>query len=157
VPRLALRWLRPRRLPSAGAVVDVAFAAWELWRVRRQLRSTEVGGLIEPASEARAPAGRVVRAELEEARRWARAVARAQRIPWARNACLGRSLALERLLRKHGVADSCICIGVQAGDAFGAHAWVEVGGVVVGDHRAVGARWTPLAPGTTAFRSRLAT
>lgn len=41
--------------------------------------------------------------------------------------CLMRSLVLTRLLDRRGIPSSVV-IGVQPGEKFGAHAWVEVSG-----------------------------
>jgi hypothetical protein len=61
--------------------------------------------------------------------------------------CLPRSLALRNMLRNRGVAAS-VRIGVRAGDRPGGprldgHAWVEVGGKVVGDDPQHVARYAP--------------
>lgn len=50
--------------------------------------------------------------------------------------CLVRSLAIQRMLRRRGVTGSTIRIGVRLRDGeFNAHAWVEIGGLVIGDSR----------------------
>ena len=41
--------------------------------------------------------------------------------------CLVRSLVLTRLLARRGIPGALV-IGVEPGEKFGAHAWVEVGG-----------------------------
>ena len=62
------------------------------------------------------------------------AVTRAARYGLFRPRCLVRALAIQRMLRRHGIVAGQINIGVRTRDgAFQAHAWVEVGGVVVGD------------------------
>jgi hypothetical protein len=48
--------------------------------------------------------------------------------------CLVRSVALSRMLDKHGIQDSRVRIGVRRLDGeFSAHAWVELGQRVLGD------------------------
>lgn len=48
--------------------------------------------------------------------------------------CLVRSMALTRMLDARGIRGSRIEIGVRGtGDEFAAHAWVELGGRVLGD------------------------
>ncbi len=63
--------------------------------------------------------------------------------------CLPRSLALQRMLARRGIAAS-LAIGVrrEGGDAgmIAAHAWVEVGGQAVGEPEAVEERFRPLLP-----------
>lgn len=51
-----------------------------------------------------------------------------------RPACLVRSMALERMLRAHGVAPTRVRFGVrQREGTFESHAWVEWGDRIVGD------------------------
>ena len=62
------------------------------------------------------------------------AVTRAASYGVFRPQCLVRSLAIQRMLRRRGVSGSTIRIGVRLRDGeFNAHAWVEIGGVVIGD------------------------
>jgi hypothetical protein len=80
-----------------------------------------------------------------EVERVVRAVDRAARLGVFRPSCLVRSLALARLLTRRGVAGSRIRIGVRRGAAeLDAHAWVELGGRVVGDDPRHTARFTPI-------------
>jgi hypothetical protein len=60
--------------------------------------------------------------------------------------CLERSLVLWWLLRRVGI-ESVIRFGGRFEDAgFTGHAWVEVGGVVVGDLKDVSSRFLPFEP-----------
>lgn len=60
--------------------------------------------------------------------------------------CLVRSLALCRLLARHGVASE-VRIGVRrAGFELDAHAWVERDGVVLNDSARVSETFIPLEP-----------
>ncbi|HSH45773.1 MAG TPA: lasso peptide biosynthesis B2 protein [Longimicrobiales bacterium] len=69
---------------------------------------------------------------------------RAARYGLFRPRCLVRSLALQRMLRRHGVEDAELRIGVRVVDGgFGAHAWVELDGRVVGDDPAHVATFVP--------------
>jgi hypothetical protein len=62
------------------------------------------------------------------------AVTRAGRYGVFRPKCLVRSLAIQRMLRRRGIAASTLNIGVRMQDgSFQAHAWVELSGAVVGD------------------------
>ena len=78
--------------------------------------------------------GPAVPAEPAEARAAADAVALVAGRSVVGARCLGRSLVLWFLLRRHGV-DAELVIGVDAarGEALPAHAWVELGGVPVND------------------------
>jgi hypothetical protein len=68
------------------------------------------------------------------ARRWALAVDRAARRGLFRPSCLTASVALQRLLERHGVAGGRLHVGVrQDGERFEAHAWVTLGGVLLRD------------------------
>ena len=69
--------------------------------------------------------------------------------------CLTRSLLLDALLRRHGVA-SQLRIGVRLSQgALDAHAWVEVAGVPVNDRPEVGEQFAAFSEALppTAFRS----
>lgn len=68
--------------------------------------------------------------------------------------CLVRSLALQRLLRRHGIPGSAIRVGVRiCGGRFEAHAWVEWNGTVVGEDPGYVARFRPFSDlGSTAAR-----
>ncbi|HEV2289486.1 MAG TPA: lasso peptide biosynthesis B2 protein [Candidatus Acidoferrales bacterium] len=70
---------------------------------------------------------------LQEARNSARMIQAASRYGIARGNCLSRSLALCWLLHRRGIAAELHVGGKKAGDAFEAHAWVEVVGVAVND------------------------
>jgi len=62
------------------------------------------------------------------------AVSRAGDYGIFRPLCLVRAVAVHRMLEGHGIRGSRIRIGVRMRRGrFGAHAWVELGGCVVGD------------------------
>jgi hypothetical protein len=68
------------------------------------------------------------------AERLAVAVSRAGDYGVFRPLCLVRAVALNRLLERSGIRGSRIRIGVRMRRGrFGAHAWVEYGGRVIGD------------------------
>ena len=58
-------------------------------------------------------------------------------------ACLEQSIVTASLLRRRGFAASLVVGGERADARFGAHAWVEYAGAVVGDPETA-ARYTPL-------------
>lgn len=65
------------------------------------------------------------------------------RTPIAHN-CMHRSLALQRMLVRRGVAVK-LCVGIgRKPNLFPGHAWLEAGGVVVNDDAEVVARYEPL-------------
>lgn len=81
----------------------------------------------------------------ERARRIARMVNAAARYSPYKANCLKRSLALWWLLRRRGI-DSDVRIGVRKIEgSFQAHAWVEMGGVVVNDTPRFVQAFTPFA------------
>jgi hypothetical protein len=71
--------------------------------------------------------------------------------------CLARAIALAALLRSAGIRGSCVRIGVQRTDkrSVAAHAWVELGGRVVGDRVEYVATFTPLADLGSLQKTRL--
>lgn len=77
-------------------------------------------------------------ARWQEARGAAHMVHAASRYGLAKGNCLSRSLALCWLLQRYGIAAELRVGGKKSGDAFEAHAWVEVAGVVVNDGEDVG-------------------
>ena len=73
-------------------------------------------------------------AHMERAQQLGLAVSRAGDYGIFRPLCLVRAVALHRMLERHGIRGSRIRIGVRMRRGrFGAHAWVEYGGRVVGD------------------------
>jgi hypothetical protein len=74
-------------------------------------------------------------AETALARRLELAVGRAAEHGVFRPACLVRSLALKRMLVRRGLDWARLRIGVRLeSDKLAAHAWVELGELVLGDH-----------------------
>ena len=72
--------------------------------------------------------------------RLAVAVRRAASYGVFRPKCLVRAVALQRMLERDGIRGSQVVIGVRRdAGAFGAHAWVELGGRALGAD-AIGAR-----------------
>jgi hypothetical protein len=85
------------------------------------------------------PARRVRRFAQIEAQWVAWAVDRVGKLGRMDGLCLPRALAAHAMLRRRGIA-SRLCLGmVRTGDAFAAHAWIEVGdGRIVGGDEAAG-------------------
>jgi len=91
------------------------------------------------------------RAQAEEA---ALSIDRAARRGFFRPSCLVRALALQRILESRGIVGSVVRIGVQRNvDQLVAHAWVEHGGVILGDSPAMVANFTVLTDARLASSS----
>ncbi|HEY7895627.1 MAG TPA: lasso peptide biosynthesis B2 protein [Gemmatimonadaceae bacterium] len=74
-------------------------------------------------------------ANMQRAQQLGLAVSRAGDYGLFRPLCLVRAVAVHRMLEKHRIRGGRIRIGVRMRRGrFGAHAWVEYGGQVVGDN-----------------------
>jgi hypothetical protein len=113
-----------------------------LVRAQRDMQSMPTGEMVrdEPV-----PAGEPRSNRIDDARRVALAVNRAATFGFFRPKCLVKSRALRKLLDEEGVDGAQVKVGVQlVSGRFFAHAWVEYGGVVVGDDPAAVARFVPM-------------
>jgi hypothetical protein len=73
------------------------------------------------------------------------AISRVSRHGLGRPKCLVQSIALQRMLSRHGIAGARVRFGVRRGpDSFDSHAWVEWNGRVVGDDPRHVRKFTPL-------------
>lgn len=80
------------------------------------------------------------------ARKLALAISRAAEHGVFRATCLVRAVALERWLRKSGIQGGRVRVGVRLhGGEFAAHAWVELGDLVLGDTEWNVRGFTPLS------------
>jgi hypothetical protein len=126
--------------------------------------SSAVSGNVERGAAApRQPAAPPGLSDLALARALEQAVSRVSRLGLTRPLCLARSLALVDLLRRHGIDDAAVCVGVRMIDrSLRAHAWVEWRGVVLGDSVESVRTYTPirdlavLAHGATFLGARAA-
>jgi hypothetical protein len=110
------------RVRLAGEILRAyAHARWRLWR--GDLPSTLSALRGDPLPD---PPTITERRAVVEGVLLGDAVRRTLRLLPAESRCLMRSLVLTSLLARRGVASSLV-IGVRGGDAFGAHAWVELG------------------------------
>jgi hypothetical protein len=144
-------------LDVAVAQLALARAQWLVWTrpVGRLVDHGRTGDVDAPSDAGTASVRASVPGEVawgfvpdetHRAVRWAQAVVRASRYGFAEPQCLVRAVALQRLLRSHGVGGSTIRIGVRWNDgAFIAHAWVERDGAILGDTAANTASFAPLA------------
>jgi hypothetical protein len=123
-----------RLVEAQGAIV----------RAHAQVRLRPLGALVtervpraaERSAEARSDdaSGAPDAAHLTLARELEQAVSRVARLGLTRPLCLARSLALAHLLRRHGIPDAVVRVGVRMTEgALRAHAWVEWRGIVLGD------------------------
>jgi hypothetical protein len=109
------------RVRLAGEILRTyGRARWRLWRGDLPSTLRALRGDPPPAQAEVPERGAVVEGVL-----LGDAVARTLRLVPAESRCLMRSLVLTSLLARRGVGSSLV-IGVRGGDAFGAHAWVEV-------------------------------
>lgn len=95
------------------------------------------GRLVSPSSDATAAATQpaVEPALMDRAQQLGLAVSRAGDYGVFRPLCLVRAVAVHRMLEAHGIRGSRIRVGVRMRRGrFGAHAWVEYGGHVIGDN-----------------------
>lgn len=132
---------------------DLARAQWALMVARLQLRIRPTGTLVRrqggggglgsdghAVDGATPPRGDAGTAAIDPAARADRvraldlAVRRAAAHGPVRTTCLVRATALQRLLEREGIRHSRLCVGVRRTDGrFAAHAWVELGDLVLGD------------------------
>jgi Transglutaminase-like superfamily len=127
--------------------VALLWAQLLVWvRPQGKLVASEAAGgerLVMPDEEAESdePTGEELRA-----RELALGVTRAAYFGLFRPLCLVRSVALQRLLERHGLRGSLVRVGVRWQDGrFTAHAWVEMRGRVLGDMSEHVARFTELS------------
>lgn len=90
----------------------------------RLLRRNDLPAMVAAARRARRPVSVPPGAEHETAVRLGKVVMRVLRFLPTEKRCLIRSLVLVRMLANRSIPTTLV-IGVQAGGAFAAHAWVE--------------------------------
>jgi hypothetical protein len=142
---------------SLRALVE---AQWRLLRAWWWVKTRPVGRLVEVggtwAGEAVAARTVVERpgpsgagaagGEHAEAVALSIGIGRAARFGLFRPSCLVRSLALQSMLQARGQHGGVVRVGVRReGGGFVAHAWVELGGVALGEDPAVVRRYVPLS------------
>ncbi len=120
---------------SPAAAGDLALAQWFLLAARLRRRWTTPGRFMEILSDDIAgPPATPDAATSALGKRLALAVERAAEHGPVRATCLERAVALDRLLRRPGVTRGRIRVGVQLRDGeFLAHAWVELGDLILAD------------------------
>ncbi|MBV6521089.1 MAG: hypothetical protein MNPFHGCM_01212 [Gemmatimonadaceae bacterium] len=125
VPKLRKLSGREWRDLLAGQFALIA-AQFRVW-------TKATGSLTSPESGS-APVMSPSESSVVRSRELALAVSRASSFGVFRPACLVRSVALCRMMERHGLPDAVVRLGVvmRAG-RFHAHAWVEYGDVILGD------------------------
>lgn len=118
---------------SRRELADLCRAQWELLVVRFWLMSTPTGELVKVGGTA-AEAPVASEGQVARAREIALAVERAAENGLYRATCLRRATAIQRLLNREQILGSHLRLGVRNGRrGFEAHAWVELGDVLLGD------------------------
>jgi len=119
---------------SPAETGDLALAQLFLVSARLRRRWTTPGRFMQIISDAAGPTVTPDAATRALGRRLALAVERAAEHGPVRATCLERAIALDRLLRRHGVARGRIRVGVRwENDQFLAHAWVELDDLILAD------------------------
>lgn len=129
---------------GGGELVELVVAQVLLLWVRLLVAIMPRGRLV----GLQAPTGASVPGDGDHARaqRLALAVGRAAEHGIFRPTCLVRAVALIRLLRWHGITSARLRIGVRMREGtLMAHAWVELGGEVLGDSESKIRVFTPMA------------
>jgi hypothetical protein len=112
------------RLSPAGKALLALEILRAYVRVRRDLRRADFRSVVRTLRGS----GGVPTDDTIGAPRLGWAVARTLRLLPTDSRCLMQSLVLTRLLARRGIPSSLV-IGVASGHEFGAHAWVESGGI----------------------------
>jgi hypothetical protein len=147
---LIRRLRRLARLDPADILLLVR-AQWLLLRAHVLLRRRPAGSIVSTADAGTDACGDAARAAVDDAglvqaRLAEQAVRRAAAYGVFRPLCLVRAVALHWLLERDGLGGSRIVVGVQReAGAFDAHAWVEYGGLVLGDAETAVGRFVPLS------------
>ncbi len=137
--------IRKIRELSGRDWAELAEAQLALVRAQIMMLTRPRGGLVDGGPPSPRPDGLPL-GETLVARRLGVAVSRAARLGIFRPQCLARSLALQWMLERRGIEGSRIRIGVRKdGEGLAAHAWVEYGDMILGDHEYHVATFTELA------------
>lgn len=124
----------------------VARAFADLLGVELSLRLTSFRRALDYAERNSAPTLSVSPDDFRRARMYVRWIDMAARHHVIRTRCLHRSLVLHRWLREEGFP-SVLRIGVRKDEArqLAAHAWVELGDIVLNDRQDTIAKFVPLS------------
>ena len=116
-----------------GDITDAAQAQIALIAAVRKQRERPVGELVD-AQRISPKVVSLSRGQVSRAIRLADSIDRAARYGIFRPQCLSRAIALSAMLDSNGIGGHRIRVGVRkTGTEFGAHAWVELGDMALGD------------------------
>jgi Transglutaminase-like superfamily len=119
--------VKPLSPPDKARLAAEILAAWA--RARRRLRAPDLRAtLADLRSAAPAGGGAVLPDPRRDGVRLGSAVQRTLRFVPADTRCLVQSLVLTRLLARRGEPGAVVIAVSPPGEAFGAHAWVELDG-----------------------------
>lgn len=105
-----------------------------LLRARSFVRGQPRGRLVRALGQSAASEDAADPEDRERVEAIGLAVDRVARFGLGRPLCLVQSVALQKMLARHGISGSSIRVGVRMkGGRFEAHAWVEWHGIVVGE------------------------
>ena len=127
-----LRRLAKLRKLTPARALDIMRAQMELVAAGRLVKTKPLGELVAVSHEGSA----APREDPDLSQRLAWSVVQAAKYGFYRPSCLVRSVAIQRMLAKHGLDAGQIRIGVRWNDdGFLAHAWVEQDGKILGDRK----------------------
>lgn len=135
-----------RRLISLGPGDwrDLLLAQWALLVAQRYVR-TQPAGQLTARRDDHSPTAKLPGSGTTRARQIGTAIQRAAKYGAFRPACLVQAIALRRLLERDGINGAEIRVGVkQSPEGMLAHAWVELGGQVIGDSPENVRQYSPL-------------
>ena len=135
---------------------DLVRAQWAIVAARLELGTRRTGTLVRhdaadlrsttSSTAGRAASAPVTDADAARARALDTAVRRAAAYGALGTTCLIRATALQRLLEREGIRDARLRVGVRSVDGrFAAHAWLELGDMVLGDQPQHVRTFTPTA------------
>ena len=113
---------------------DLFSAQRSLLRAEWRMRRRPPGALLDRWSSASSDGLPIASHQLSRALEIGKAVRRVALNAIPRSQCLVRSLAICEMLEEEAIYGAIVRIGVQPRDAkLEAHAWVELGGTIIGD------------------------
>jgi hypothetical protein len=153
--RLSSAWAKLKGLGPSGWWLLVQ-AQVAILAARSLVRNRPRGSLVEEIGDAQEPAPPTRHEDRERVEAIGLAIDRVARFGFGRPLCLVRSIALQRVLTKHGIPGSRIRVGVRMnGSTFEAHAWVEWNGSAVADAPDYVATFAPFSALDPGFPSPL--
>ncbi|MEO7967053.1 MAG: lasso peptide biosynthesis B2 protein [Gemmatimonadaceae bacterium] len=137
---------------SSREWADLFSAQRSLLRAEWRMRSRPKGALLDRWSSANAEAHSVAQTDVARALEIGKAVRRVAFHAVPRSQCLVRSLAICEMLEHENIRGAIVRIGVQPRRSeLEAHAWVELGGTIIGDTPEHVGNFAPLATAQGAF------